>query len=454
MSNVIAARAQMGTSLGFHIVFASLGVGLPLLMCLAEGLGLWRRDPVWYQLAQRWTKAFAILYAIGAVSGTILSFELGLLWPRFMHFAGGIIGLPFAMEAFAFFTEGIFLGLYLYGWNRLSPLVHWLCSFPLWIAGLFSALFVVTANAWMNTPTGFVLTNGQVSHVDPVAAILNPSTPTSTLHMAAGAYEATVFGAAAVYALILLFGHRDAYLRKGLLLAVGLGSIMAPLQIWLGDANAKVVAAYQPTKLAAMEALFKTTKGAPESIFGWPDLQHSTLNGAIRVPKLLSWLVSGDPNATVKGLEAVPRSDWPPVLVVHYAFNVMVGIGFAALALTLWYWLWHFWGRHHLPEYPFANLTLLAVALMGPATFAAVELGWITTCMGRQPWIIYQDMLVSQAVTPAPGLKTSFVIFTAIYILLGVTTTVLLVRLAREGRGTPTPRVPIERIPALEGGAV
>src|SRR5947209_18343280 len=204
LSDLPAARAQMGTSLAFHIIFSALGVGLPLLLCIAEGLALWRKDPDWMALTRRWTKGFAILFAVGAVSGTVISFELGLLWPTYIKYSGSIIGLPFALEGFAFFTEAIFLGLYLYGLNRLSPRAHWLCSFPVWISGLASAWFVVSANSWMNTPAGFQIVHGQITAINPFQAILNPSTPYQTTHMILACYVATGFSVAAIYAKAIL----------------------------------------------------------------------------------------------------------------------------------------------------------------------------------------------------------------------------------------------------------
>ena len=242
MTEYLAGRAQMGTSLGFHIVFASLGVGLPLLLCIVEGLGLLRRDSGWRLLARRWSKAFGVLFAIGAVSGTVLSFELGLLWPGFMKFAGGIIGLPFSMEGFAFFIEAIFLGLYLYGWERLSPRAHWLCTVPLTLSGAASAWFVVTANAWMNSPTGFRLVAGRVLDVHPLQAILNPGTPIETAHVMTSAYMATGFAVAAVYATGVLRGRRGLIYRRGLVVGMLLGAVCSPVQIVLGDINARWVA--------------------------------------------------------------------------------------------------------------------------------------------------------------------------------------------------------------------
>src|SRR2546426_822631 len=340
MSDLLAARAQMGTSLAFHIIFASLGVGLPLLLCIAEGLALWRKDTTWMTLTRRWTKAFALLFAIGAVSGTILSFEIVLLWPTFTRFSGSIIGLPFALEGFAFFIEAIFLGLYLYGWERLSPRAHWLCSFPLWISGAFSAWFIVSANAWMNTPAGFEIHNGQVTGINPLQAIFNPSTPYETTHMLLAAYVATGFGVAAVYALQILRGKRESYYRKGLVLALALGAIAIPLQIFDGDLSARSLVDLQPAKLAAMEGVFHTEQVVPIKIGGIVDTK------------------------TVQILYAI-------------------------------------------------------------------ELGWMVTELGRQPWVIYNILRTQDAVTTAPGLDISFAIFSGIYVVLAITLTVLLLRLAR-----------------------
>ncbi len=434
MNGVIAARAQTGTSLGFHIVFASLGVGLPLLLCIVEGLGLRTHDQTWYLLARRWAKAAAILFVIGAVSGTILSFEFGLLWPRFMGFATGVIGLPFALEGFMFFLEAIFLGLYLYGWDRLTPLVHWLCSFPLVIGGAGSTWFIVTVNSWMNSPAGFTLSNGKPVNIDPIAAIFNVSTPYETTHMLLSCYEATGFGVAAVYALLILRGGLNEYLRKGLLIALLVGSIAAPLQIWSGDLNAKNVAQTQPAKLAAMEAQFQTEQGAPEHIGGWPDPKTKKLYYSIDIPHLLAWLAFGNPNATVRGLDSFPPDDQPPVQVIHLTFDTMVGIGFFLVGVVPLFWGQFFWrrrkGKRGLPE---NKLTLLAVIASGPLAFLAIECGWITTCIGRQPWIIYGIMKVQDAVTNAPGLGLFFGGFTSIYILLSITTIILLTRMARQG---------------------
>ncbi|HYX51137.1 MAG TPA: cytochrome ubiquinol oxidase subunit I, partial [Ktedonobacteraceae bacterium] len=321
MSDLLAARAQMGTSLAFHIIFAALGVGLPLLLCVAEGLALRRKDVNWMMLTRRWTKAFALLFAIGAVSGTILSFEIGLLWPTYTKFSGSIIGLPFALEGFAFFLEAIFLGLYLYGWERLSPRVHWLCSFPVWISGAFSAWFIVSANSWMNTPAGFEIKDGQVTGINPFLAMLNPSTPYETTHMLLAAYVATGFGVATVYAIAMLRGKRGEYYRKGLLLGMAMGAIAIPLQIFSGDMNARFLVDAQPEKLAAMEAVFHTAKGVPLKIGGIVDDNTGQVLYALEIPDGLSILGTGNPHGLILGLDAYSPQDRPDPFFVHPSFD-------------------------------------------------------------------------------------------------------------------------------------
>ena len=271
MSDLMAARTQMATSLAFHIIFAAIGMGLPVLLVVAEGLHLRTGNPVYLALARRWSKAFAVLFAVGAVSGTILSFELGLLWPRFMDFAGSIIGMPFSMEGFAFFIEAIFLGLYLYGWDRLSPRMHWLCGIPLAISGQLSGIFVVAANAWMNSPSGFRVENGKVVDIDPLAAMFNPAWFQQALHLVLAAFVATSWGVAGLYAYGMLRGRRDAYHRAGLTAAMCLAVIVSPLQAISGDLSARWVAEHQPIKFAALEGQFETVAGAPFHIGGYPD---------------------------------------------------------------------------------------------------------------------------------------------------------------------------------------
>jgi cytochrome bd ubiquinol oxidase subunit I len=428
MPDLLAARAQMGTSLAFHIIFAALGVGLPLLLCVAEGLALRRKDVNWMMLTRRWTKAFALLFAIGAVSGTILSFEIGLLWPTYTKFSGSIIGLPFALEGFAFFLEAIFLGLYLYGWERLSPRVHWLCSFPVWISGAFSAWFIVSANSWMNTPAGFEMKNGQVTGINPFLAMLNPSTPYETTHMLLAAYVATGFGVATIYAVAMLRGKRGDYYRKGLLLGMAMGAIAIPLQIFSGDMNARFLVDAQPAKLAAMEAVFHTEKGAPLKIGGIVDDKTGQVLYAIEIPDGLSILGTGNPHGTIRGLDTYAPQDRPDPFFVHPSFDGMVGSGFFALFIAGVFWLLYFRRKRVIPE---NRLLLWGIVLSGPLSFIAIELGWMVTELGRQPWVIYGILRTKDAVTTTPGLNLSFLGFSGLYVVLAATLTVLLLRLAR-----------------------
>jgi cytochrome d ubiquinol oxidase subunit I len=440
MDNATLARATMGTSLGFHIVFAVLGVGMPLLMSVAEGLALWRHDDAWMVLARRWSKAFGILFAVGAVSGTVLSFELGLLWPRFIAFSGGIFGLPFSAEGFAFFLEAIFLGLYLYGWDRLTPIQHWLTSIPIAISGAASAIFVVMANAWMNTPSGFLLgPDGSVAQVDPLAAAFNPSTPTEDPHMLVSAYVVTGFVVAAVYAAGLLRGRNDIFHRRGLALGMAMAAIAIVLAGITGDSSARFVYGAQPAKFAAMEGIYQTQRGAPIHIGGIPSDSQQRVLFAIEIPKALSFLATFDPNAVVVGLDTFPAGDRPSPQLVHLSFDGMVGLGLFIGFLAAVFWFLAIW-RRSLPTH---RRLLLALVVAGPASVGAMEAGWFVTEFGRQPWIVYGIMRTSDAATTAPALGLTFAIFIVIYTGLAITTARLLLMLAartREaGQGTALP---------------
>jgi cytochrome d ubiquinol oxidase subunit I len=436
MSNLLAARAQMGTSLAFHIIFSALGVGIPLLLCIVEGLALRTKNPVWMMLTRRWARAAAILFAIGAVSGTILSFELGLLWPTYTKFAGAVVGLPFMLEGFAFFTEAIFLGLYLYGWDRLSPRAHWLCSFPIWISGLASAWFIVSANSWMNTPAGFVIKDGKIVDINPLQAIFNPSTPYQTVHMILACYVATGFATAAVYAFALLRGKWSEYCRKGLMVGILMAAIATPLQIVSGDFNARYLANYQPVKFAAMEGVVRTEQGVPLKIGGLADPKTGEVRYAIEIPKGLSLLAYLDPNATIKGLDQVPRQDWPNPLFVHSSFDGMVGSGLFGLLVAVLFWGLYWFKKRTFPR---NRLLLWGIVLAGPLAFLAIELGWMVTELGRQPWVIYGYLRTRDAVTTAPWLNVSFLIFSLVYILLAVALIWLLLQVARR----PLPQVKV-----------
>jgi len=424
MSDFLFARSQMAMSLAFHIIFAALGIGMPLLMAIAEGMHLRTKQPVYLDLCKRWAKGTAILFAVGAVSGTVLSFELGLLWPVFMEHAGAIIGMPFSLEGFAFFTEAIFLGVYLYGWKRVSPLFHWLSGVVVAVSGILSGIFVVMANAWMNTPAGFKMVGGNIADIDPVAAMLNPASFHEVLHMTLAAFVATGFMVAAVHAFFLLRDRSNPFHRAALGLALAVACISTPLQILSGDVSARAVARLQPPKLAAMEAHYRTQAGAPLVIGGIPQDQTMTINYALEIPRGLSLLTAHDPNARVVGLEEFPRDQWPNVRIVHWTFDIMVGSGMLMLALTLWAdvsWL----KKRRLPD----NRWLLrGLVGAGPLGFLGIETGWAVTELGRQPWIIYGVMRTREAVTPMPGLVAPFVVFTAVYLFLAMAVMFLLRR--------------------------
>jgi cytochrome bd ubiquinol oxidase subunit I len=312
MSDLLAARSQMAISLAFHIIFAVVGIGMPVLMVIAERRWQKTGEPLYLELAKRWSKGTAILFAVGAVSGTVLSFELGLLWPEFMEAAGPIIGMPFSLEGFAFFTEAIFLGIYLYGWKRVSPRAHLYAGVLVAVSGAASGIFVVTANAWMNAPTGFDLLDGRITNIDPVAGMLNPMAFQQTLHMTLAAYAATGFAVAGIHAFLLLFDRENAFHRRALSVALMVGTPAALVQPISGDLSGKAIARVQPAKLAAMEAHFETSTHAPLLIGGWPDVERREVDFAMRIPGGLSFLAFGDPAAKVKGLEEFPRDQWPP----------------------------------------------------------------------------------------------------------------------------------------------
>jgi len=424
MSDLLAARSQMAMSLAFHIIFAVVGIGMPVLMVVAERRWQKTGDRIYLELAKRWAKGTAILFAVGAVSGTVLSFELGLLWPGFMEAAGPIIGMPFSLEAFAFFTEAIFLGIYLYGWNRISPRAHIVAGVLVAVSGAASGIFVVIANAWMNAPTGFELVNGRITNVDPIAGMMNPMAFQQTLHMTLAAYAATGFAVAGIHAFLLLFDQNNAFHRRAMVVALLVGAPAAILQPLSGDRSAKAVADLQPVKLAAMEGHFETSTRATLVIGGWPDVDRAETRYAIRIPGALSFLAFGDVNAEVKGLKDFPRELWPNVPIVHIAFQIMVDIGTYMALVSLWA-AWVAWRRHDLC----ANRRLLvAIALAAPMGFIAIEAGWTVTEVGRQPWIIYGVMRTADAVTPMPGLVYPFVVFTLLYCFLAVIVAWLLYR--------------------------
>ncbi len=423
MDTFMAARMQMAVSLGFHIVFACIGMVMPWFMFVAEWKWLRTNNPVYLDLAKAWAKGVAIFFAVGAVSGTVLSFELGMLWPTFMEHAGPIFGMPFSWEGTAFFVEAIALGLFLYGWNRLNKWVHLYTGLIVGISGVLSGIFVVAANGWMNAPSGFDWVNGQAINIDPVKAMFNKAWFSQAHHMTIAAFSATGFAVAGIHAILYLKNKLEIHARA-ITIALAFASVAAFLQPISGDLAAKNVAKLQPAKLAAFESHFETQKGAPLVIGGIPDVEKREVKYAIKLPGFLSFLANGDFNAEVKGLEEFPREEWPPVPITHFSFQIMVGIGMLLMLIAIIFWAATFKWKHWLVK----TWWLKLLAFATPLGFIAVEAGWVVTEVGRQPWIIYGIMKTKDSLTPMPGIQYTFYTISAVYLLLSFVVVWLLSR--------------------------
>ncbi|WP_207895865.1 cytochrome ubiquinol oxidase subunit I [Hymenobacter gummosus] len=400
---------------------------MPFFMAVAHLRWLRTQDATYRNITKAWSKGVAIFFATGAVSGRVLSFELGLLWPRFMEHAGPIFGMPFSLEGTAFFIEAIALGFFLYGWDRFHPWFHWLTSVVVGLSGLASGILVVAANAWMNSPAGFDYINGQYLNIDLIKAMFNDAWLSQALHMTIAAFAATGFAVAGVHALMVLKGRNLTFHRRAFTIAAGFGAVAALLQPLSGDFSAKDVARRQPAKLAAMEAHFHTEKGAALVLGGLPDEQGKKVDYAVKLPGLLSFLAHGDLDAEVTGLDRIRLEDQPPVLVPHLAFQVMVGLGTVMMGIAAVYFLALWKKRTWLRSRWLLWLFVLAT----PAGFIAVEAGWTVTEVERQPWIIQGVMRTADAVTPMPGIAYSFYLFTAVYLSLSVVVVFLLYRQIR-----------------------
>lgn len=431
--HLFQARQMQALSLGFHIILVCFGVALPAIVLFMEGLWLRTGDPIYRTLAMRWSKAMIALFAIGVVSGTILSFELGMLWPEFMATFGDVFGFAFALEGFSFFIEAIFVTIYVYGWDRLPPRTHFLTGIPIVITGLTGSLFVIAVNGWMNAPGGFSIVDGEVVDIEPVAALFTTNVAHQFVHMILAGYMVAAFTVAGVYAWGWLRGKRDRYHRIGFVVPFTIAALITPVQLLVGDWAAREVAVHQPVKLAAMEGLGETTTGAPFTLGGW--YSDGEVRGGIEIPDLLSLLAFHDPDATVEGLGAVPEDDRPPVNVVRMAFHAMVGIGSALALLALLYLIT--WWRHRRP--PRSRWFYRAAVIAGPAAMVALEAGWITTEVGRQPWIVYEVMRVEDAVTGASGIPISYATLGVVYLALGAGALWMLRRVARRPLDEPIP---------------
>ncbi|WP_343703851.1 cytochrome ubiquinol oxidase subunit I [Chitinophaga sp.] len=427
MDDFLAARSQMALSLGFHIIFACIGMVMPFFMAVSHYKWLRTGDEVYKHVTKAWSKGVAIFFATGAVSGTVLSFELGLLWPVFMEHAGPIFGMPFSLEGTAFFIEAIALGFFLYGWNRFNRWFHWVTGVVVGISGLVSGILVVAANAWMNSPAGFDYVNGQYLNIDPMQAMFNDAWFSQALHMSVAAFVATGFAVAGIHALMMLKGKNIAFHARAFRIAAIFGAVAAILQPISGDISAKDVAKRQPAKLAAMEAHFHTEEKAPLIVGGIVDEKNGKVDYALRIPGMLSFLAHGNFTAEVKGLDQVPPENRPPIAVTHYAFQVMVGLGMALVLVSLLYFIALWKKKSWLRGRWLLKLFVIAT----PMGFIAVEAGWTVTEVGRQPWIIHGIMRTADAVTPMPGIVYSFYIFTAVYISLSLIVAFLLYRQIR-----------------------
>ena len=421
MGNLFFARALMGVSLGFHIIYVAFGIGFPLLLFISEFLALKTGNDLYHRLARSWARPMTVLFAIGAVSGTIISFELGLLWPRFMGVSGPMIGLPFWLEGFAFFTEAIFIGLYIYGEDRLSRRALLLCTIPIAIAAAASAVAVISANGWMNSPAGFVFAAGPAvgraaapTAVRPWRALANGAWAHEALHGTLATYAACSFAVAGVYALRLLKrGPGIALYRLGLTLCLAVGAVTVPLMLATGDYSAQWVAHRQPAKLAAMEDVTRTVRGAPMVIGGWLDKRTGRVRYGLKVPEMLSLLAFHNPDARVRGLDAFPPALRPDANKVHPLFDLMVLSFFVMLAPSLWFWIAR-WKKKDV----FAKKRLLAaIVAASPFGLLAQEAGWMVTEFGRQPWVVYGIMNVSSGVTPR-SVEWVFALFVLVYAAL------------------------------------
>jgi len=443
LDSITLSRLLTAMTLIFHIIFATIGVGIPLLISLAELIGIKKKDPYYQLLARRWTRGFVITVAVGVVTGTAIGLQLSLLWPSFMRIAGNVISLPLFLETFAFFFEAIFLGVYLYTWDRFKkPIYHWLFSIPVIIGSGFSAVFITTVNAFMNTPTGFSMEDGKITAIDPIKAMLNPAAPTKVFHVLTSSYmtSAAILAAIAAFVILKNRGKASIYYKKALKLTVTVTFVFSILTAIAGDLSAKFLAEYQPEKLAAAEWHFDTSEGADLLLFGRLNADNE-VEMALRLPKFLSFLAFGDFNAEVKGLNEYPKEEIPP-LWIHYMFDMMVSLGMYAIGVTLLYMLFmkiKKWNEHN-------RLLLWLLILNGPFAMLAIEFGWVYAEVGRQPWILRGFMKVATAATTSPHVGKMLLLFLALYIVLAVLCLTVLRRLFKNN---PADLELAERYPGL-----
>src|SRR3954468_13529373 len=425
-SNLEWARSQMAFTLGFHIILASVGVAFPAIMLIANYRGLRKNDEAALELARRWSKVVAVTFAVGAVTGTVISFEFGLLWPEFTGRFGQVFGVLFAIEGICFFLEAIFIAIYIFGWKRLRPWPHFWAGVPVLITGLGGAFSVVAVNSWMNQPQGYSPTTGDVTKVEPLKVIFNPAVPYEVPHMILAAYLVTGFLVASVYAVGMLRGRRDRYHRLGLLIPLTVASIATPIQFAVGDTAARAIAKDQPIKFAAMECVQQTATHETEYIYG--RCTAGGVKGGIGIPGFDSFLVGWSTSTQVTGLDTVPSDDRPPANpMLHWAFDTMGGVGTVLIGLGLWLAI-GWWRKRDFPQ---TSWFLRATALSGVAAVIALECGWIVTEVGRQPWVVYNVLRTSDAVTNSSGI---WVTFSAVFVFYTLLTVVLVATLRAMSR--------------------
>jgi cytochrome d ubiquinol oxidase subunit I len=454
------ARSQMAFTLGFHIILVPLGVSWAFMALIANYRAVKHNDADARTLAERWSKYMAVTFAVGAVTGTVLSFEFGLLWPTFMGRFGDAFGIPFAIEGLFFFTEAIFIAIYIYGWKRLAPWPHFWTGVPIVIAGIGGSVSVIAANAWMNEPAGFTLDSaGKVVDVDPWGVLFNKAMPYEAAHMVVAAYLVGGFLIASVYAYGMLKGRRDRYHRLGFLIAFTVGAVATPVQMIVGDTVARWVYENEPTKFSAIELVQETKSDVPETLFGHLN-SDGTVTGGIPIPGLASILA--DPKTgtgtMVEGLDAVPADERPTtaqVNTVHLAWDIMVGFATLLFLLSLWFGVnWIF--RRDIPK---TKWFLRAASLSGIAAVVAMEAGWVVTEVGRQPWIVRNYMKVDDAATTNQGVWITFLAITTIYVAVGTTLIIILRNMSRRWREAQAsqetdvpygPRAPIDDVEHTE----
>lgn len=442
MSNdpVLYSRILTALTLGFHIIFATIGVGVPMMIAIAQWTGIRKKDPHFILLARRWARGFVITVAVGVVTGTCIGIQLSLLWPSFMRVAGQAIALPLFMETFAFFFEAIFLGIYLYTWDRFKKTyTHFLLLIPVVLGSSISAVFITMVNAFMNTPQGFTLEGNRITSIDPIKAMFNPATPTEVSHVLTSAYMTSAFVLAAIAAFSLLKKRDHVYYKKALKLTMTAAFIFSIATAVVGDFSGKFLAEYQPEKLAAAEWHFETSGNAP-LVIGGILTEDNQIKFGLKIPYALSILAHGTPGGEVKGLNDYPADELPP-LYVHYLFDGMVALGILLTVIAFIYifgLIWRKWSPLNRP-------LLTAIVASGPLSILAIELGWIYAEIGRQPWILRGYMKTSQGATTSDNVGLMIILFALLYILLGITSTKVLSKLFKNKPAE-------EEIAQMEGG--